>query len=126
MFDHKGHETNAFLNVDFAATPKLSVFGEFTYTQADQGLGDINWDMTQIAGVPPGGLFDYDLLYSLGEYSHVSTRQIMGKYGFNYAVTDNWFVKTYFFHNNYDDNTPYLFDSTGRYLGAVAGIGYKF
>jgi hypothetical protein len=124
--EQKGHETHAFANADFMPNERLHLFAEFTYTQADQGLGGFTWDMSQVAGIPPGGLFDYALLYSLGDYSHLRTRQIRGKYGFSYDVTENWFVKSYFFHNDYQDTAPYLQDTTGSYLGAVAGFGYKF
>ena len=82
--------------------------------------------MAQVPGVPPGNLFDYHLDETLGAYSNLDVRHITGKYGFSYEFANGITLTSYLKHDDYNDNSPYLFDATGTVVSVVAGLGYTF
>ena len=124
--DYHGHDTNAFFTANFIPRERLRIYAEFAFNQVDEGLDGISINLAQVPGVPPGNLFDYSIDETLGDYSHVNVRHIMGKYGFSYEFANCISLLSYLKHDNYNDNTPYLFDATGTVISLVAGLGYRF
>ncbi len=121
---YHGYDTTAYVNAHFMPTEKLRLFAELNVNQTDNAMDGIGIDLGQVPGTPEG--FNYFLLQDLGTYSHLTIRQVMGKYGFHYRLSDHWMVKSYFSHYNYKDKSPYLFNTTGDLYSVVAAVAYRF
>lgn len=119
-------ETNSFFfNVNAYLSEAVEVYGNILYYTGTAGSYDINLDSSNLIK-QPGGM-DYDLFNeSIAGYSDIDVDQLSLVLGTNYRFTDSWVINGIGGYNNYGDNDPYLFDTTGRRFYVQFGAALIF
>jgi hypothetical protein len=59
-------------------------------------------------------------------FSDLDIKYLMQNVGVNYRLNNNLVLNSALIYNRYRDNAPYLYDTTGRYFTAVAGLNWVF
>ena len=67
--------------------------------------------------------YDFSNVYT---YSDLKVRRIDLSLGFNFKMRETHALVGAFAVSDYDDQAPYLYDTTGRYFFARAGLTYSF
>ena len=125
MAGHKNEINNAWLAVNVFPTPRLEIFSNTAFNDGRASI--TGFDYT--AGALTGPLFglDYPLhSSSMAGFSNLKIRRISETAGANYRVTNNLVVNGTLMFDDYNDNEPWLYDTTGRYLNFYAGISWIF
>ena len=74
----------------------------------------------------PGGM-DYDLFNDVVPgFSDLDVNQLSLVFGANYQFTGSWLVNAMGGYNDYGDNEPYLFDTTGSRFYLQLGAALIF
>lgn len=115
---------NVFAAVNYQATPKFSLFGNFVWNDGRGTMDGINLDTKQIVGIPPG--FDFAAVSELGRFSALNAAHTQDTVGVSYTLAPNWVLNASYYFANYKDRSPYILDATGRTQGVEAGISYVF
>lgn len=83
------------------------------YYTGTAGSFDINLDSSNLVQQPLG--MDYELFSdAVAGYSDLDVNQLSLVFGANYRLADGWVLNGMGGYNDYGDEDPYLFDTTGR------------
>ena len=95
------------------------------YYTGTAGSFDINLDSSDLIK-QPGGM-DYDLFNeAVPGYSDLDVNQLSLVLGTNYRLNDGWVINGMGGYNDYGDNDPYLFNTTGRRFYMQVGAALIF
>jgi hypothetical protein len=119
-------ETDSFFfNVNFLPRDGVEVYGNVLYYAGTAGSFDIDLDSRNLIK-QPGGM-DYDLFSeAVAGYSDLDVNQLSLILGTNYQLDDRWILHGMGGYNDYGDNDPYLFDTTGRRFFLQLGAALSF
>lgn len=124
MMSYSVRNHTATVAANLRITDKLSLFASIVHNDGRGSLGSVDLDASQVPAIPPG--FDYAKISEIGRFSALSIGRTQQVYGLNYNFTPNWVLSASAYYSDYDDRSPYLFDTNGRSAGAEAGISYVF
>jgi hypothetical protein len=125
MAGYENDVNNAWLAVQVFPTGRAEIFANTTFNAGTASITDFGYD----AGALTGALFglDYALHSSaMSGFSNLKIRELTQTFGLNYRMTNNLVLNTMVAFADYDDEEPWLYDSTGRYFNAFAGVSYIF
>ncbi len=115
---------NVFAAVNYQASEKVSLFGNFVWSDGRGSLGGIALDTTRLPGVPAG--YNYAAMSELGRYSALNAARTQDVLGMSYTFRPNWILNASYYFARFKDRSPYLLDATGRVQGVEAGLSYVF
>lgn len=70
---------------------------------------------------------DFELMNTaFPTFSDLRVRQLVQTAGVNIRLTDDLVLNTMLVFNDYNDEQPYLYDATGKYLTFAAGVNWVF
>jgi hypothetical protein len=111
--------------LQFFPAPKAELFFNTLYYQGDAIISDLSLNPSE--GPGQGAGLNFDLLSdNLAQFSNLDVQRYVIGFGLNYSFTEAFLLSALLEYNRYDDNTPYLFDTTGRYTRVGAGINWLF
>ena len=115
MFDPVSYrtETNSFFfNLQVFPRETVELFGGVLYYTGTGGSFGIDLDSSNLVK-QPGGM-DYDLFNeSVAGFSDLDVSQLSLVFGTNFEIASGWLINGTGGYNDYGDNDPYLFDTTG-------------
>ncbi len=119
----------AFVNLQFLAGPRAEVFATTMFNQGSASIKDFVYDASNI--VPgtalPAGALDFPLMSaSFAGFSDLDYRSVTQTLGVNVRLTGNVTLNTMFSVSDLKDSQPYLYDTTGKRVGFVAGVNWIF
>jgi hypothetical protein len=119
-------ETNSFFfNLDTFPREDVEVFGNVLYYTGTAGSSDIGLDSSNLVK-QPGGM-DYDLFNDVVPgFSDLDVNWLILTLGTNYQLNDRWVINGMGGYNDYVDNDPYLFDTTGSRFFLQLGAAFIF
>ena len=132
MLDQAGYTSEnqtAFVNLQFLAGPRAEVFATTMYNKGTATIRDFVYDSSNI--IPgtalPAGALDFTLMSSsFAGFSDLTTRSLTQTVGVNVRVTGNVTLNTMFSVSDLKDSQPFLYDTTGKRVGFVAGVNWLF
>lgn len=132
MLDQAGYTSEnqtAFVNLQFLAGPRAEVFATTMYNKGTASIRDFVYDASNI--IPgtalPAGALDFTLMSSsFAGFSDLDSRSLTQTIGLNVRVTGNVTVNTMFSISDLKDSQPFLYDTTGKRVGFVAGVNWLF
>lgn len=106
-------------------TERLELFATTTFNRGTATISGLNYDPRTL-GVTIAGL-DFDLMNgSFADFSNLDVRRLMYSAGFTYRVNQNLLLNGALEYQDYRDDQPYLFDTTGRRVFTYAGVSWVF
>jgi len=119
-------ETNSFFfNLNVLPREGVELYGNVLYYTGTAASFDINLDSSNLVK-QPGGM-DYDLFNEVVPgFSDLDVTQLSVVFGTNYQLDERWLIHGMGGYNDYGDNDPYLFDTTGRRFFVQIGAGVIF
>jgi hypothetical protein len=132
VLDQAGYTSEnqtAFVNLQFLAGPRAEVFATTMYNKGTASIRDFVYDASNI--IPgtalPAGALDFTLMSSsFAGFSDLDSRSLTQTIGLNVRVTGNVTVNTMFSISDLKDSQPFLYDTTGKRVGFVAGVNWLF
>ena len=106
------------------ASDKITGFGQFVLTDSAASFRGPALDPTTLTGTPPG--FNYLDASDLGDYSKLDVRWWNLETGLRQALRNSLMMDYALTYQNYRDNQPYLFDTSGKNLGFVIRANWMF
>ncbi len=104
---------------------ELELYGNVHYYTGTAGSFDINLDSSNLVRQPLG--MDYDLFNEVvAGFSDIDVDQVSLAFGGNYRFTDSWLINAMGGYDDFGDNDPYLFNTTGRRFYFQLGAGLIF
>lgn len=116
---------NAWAGFQLVASPRVQLYANTQFTRADASIADFSYGVSEYAAELVG--LDYPLMASaFSGFSDLSYRLFVQDAGLNIRVSSRVFVNGTLRYNRYDDEAPYLFDATGRYLTVYGAVRVAF
>lgn len=125
MAGYKSDTSNAWLAVQAYPTSRLEIFANTAVNTGSASITDFSYDAGALTGVLFG--LDFPLQSaSMSGFSNLKLNRVSQSVGVNYRMTKDLVLNTMLVYENYDDQEPWLFDATGRYVNVYAGISWIF
>jgi hypothetical protein len=125
MAGYKTEINNAWLALQVYPSSRVEVFANTTFNSGVSSITDFGYD----AGALTGPLFglDYPLhSSSMSGFSNLDIRWFSQVVGANVRVTNNLVVNGILTYQDNNDDEPWLYDTTGKFLNVYAGISWIF
>jgi hypothetical protein len=123
-----GYETalnNAWLSLQVFPSSRVEVFATSAYNSGHASIKDFGYDAGALTGVLFG--LDYPLQSaSMAGFSNLKIARFTQTVGLNYRMNDRFVLNGLLSYDNNQDDEPWLYDSTGKYVNVFAGISYVF
>jgi hypothetical protein len=110
--------------VNVRASDKVAAYGQFVLTDSAASFQGPSLDSTKVPGIPPG--FDYKVVSDLGNYSKLDIRWWNVEAGLRQTLRNRFLMDYAVTYQDYNDNQPYLFDTTGKNWGFVIRANWMF
>ena len=132
MLDQSGYTSEnqtAFVNLQFLAGPRAEVFATTMFNKGTATIKDFVYDASNI--IPgtalPTGALDFTLMSSsFAGFSNLDVRSFTQTVGVNVRLTSNVVLNSSLSISDLKDQQPYLYDTTGKRIGFVAGVNWIF
>ena len=129
MLDQAGYQSenqSAFVNLQFLAGPRAEVFATTMFNKGTTTIKDFTYDASNIVPYQHAGLDFTMMSASFAGFSNLDYRSLTQTVGINYRVTGHVVVNTALSISDLNDQQPYLYDTTGKRVGFVAGVNWVF
>jgi len=120
-------QTNRAAWVNFQVFPseRLELFSNTLWNAGKSTISDYNNDPSKLLAPPPG--LDFVMMSSaFASFSDLQIGHLIQSLGLNYRASDRVVFNAALEYNNYDDRSPWLYDTTGRRVGFYAGVNWIF
>lgn len=132
MLDQAGYVSEnqtAFVNMQFLAGPRAEFFATTMFNRGTATIKDFVYDSSNI--IPgtalPAGALDFPLMSaSFAGFSDLDYRSITQTVGVNVRLSGNVLLNTMFSISDLRDSQPFLYDTTGKRVGFMAGVNWVF
>jgi len=119
----------AFVNMQFLAGPRAEFFATTMFNRGTATIKDFVYDSSNI--IPgtalPAGALDFPLMSaSFAGFSDLDYRSITQTVGVNVRLSGNVLLNTMFSISDLRDSQPFLYDTTGKRVGFMAGVNWVF
>jgi hypothetical protein len=132
VLDQSGYTSEnqtAFVNLQFLAGPRAEVFATTMYNKGTASIRDFVYDASNIipGAALPAGALDFTLMSSsFAGFSNLDVRSFTQTVGVNVRLTSNVVLNSSLSISDLKDQQPYLYDTTGKRIGFVAGVNWIF
>jgi hypothetical protein len=116
---------SAWFSLQVFPTGRMEIFANTSYNSGRASITDFDYT----AGNLTAALFGLDYpLHSaaMAGFSNLRIRQIAQTAGVNYRLSNELVLNTLLAYDNYEDEEPWLYDSTGKFVSVFAGISWIF
>ncbi len=101
-----------------------TLHGQVVLTESSGGFSGLDLDDSQVPKIPPG--FNYTDVTELEDYSNLQIRWWYLEGGFKQLFTQSFVFEYNITWNDYNDNQPYIVDTTGSKFGMLARLNWVF
>jgi hypothetical protein len=125
MADYKLDNHNAWLGLQVFPSARAEVFATTYYNRGTGSIDGFGYDAGTLTSQLPG--LDYALQSSsFSGFSNLNIDRFSQIVGVNYRLTNELALSAFGEYSKYDDQDPWLYDSTGRYVNFFAGVNWLF
>lgn len=116
---------NAWLALQIFPNSRTEIFANTSYNGGRASITDFDYSAGSLTGVLFG--LDYPLhAASMSGFSNLKISRVTQTFGVNYRLSHQLVLNTMLAYDNNQDDEPWLYDSTGKYVNVFAGISYVF
>ena len=125
MAGYKLDTNNAWLALQIFPNSRTEIFANTSYNSGRASITDFGYDAGALTGVLFG--LDYPLhSASMSGFSNLKISRVTQTVGLNYRLSNQFVLNGLLAYDNNQDDEPWLYDSTGKYVNVFAGISYIF
>jgi hypothetical protein len=125
MAGYKNDSSNAWLAVQVFPNDRVEFFANTSYNLGTASITDFDYSAGNLTGVLFG--LDYPLQSaSMSGFSNLKITRFTQTLGVNYRLSNQLVLNTMFVLDDNDDDEPWLYDSSGRYVNFFAGVSWIF
>ena len=103
---------------------KLILQGQASFTEASSAFSDLYLDDSSLPKIPPG--FNYADISELAEFSRLRTRWWHVEGGLKQLLHDRYALEYNITYDDYNDEQPYLVNTTGSKFGLMLRFDWLF
>lgn len=118
----------AFVNLNYTATDKLTLYGNLTYNNSMATIANLQLNTSQLNWIPQVGVspFDFEGISEVVEYSDLKMKQLVTEMGALFSLNTAWAFKGSVSYFHYNDLAPYLYDESGNAYSVYLAAIYTF
>ena len=123
QFDYNTDNDVIFAGINSNATEKLQVGFDIVYTNSDASLDEVGLNGGTWVATHPAQLYD---LSDMDTYSDLDQSRLEMTLNGRYAFAKQYWMSGYYRYADYQDDAPYLYDTTGGVDEIGLSVGRSF
>ena len=123
-YRHENNDHNGWIAANYRWSENTTLHGQFVLTEASSSFSGLLLDPSTLVGTPDG--FNYTDITELQDFSHLRMRWFYLEGGLKQLLAQRFILETALTYQDYNDNQPYLVDTTGSRFGVLTRINFLF
>lgn len=123
VFDYSTDNDVIFAGINTTATEKLQLGFDIVYTNSDASLDEVGLNGGKWVTTHPAQLYDFS---DMDTYSDLDLSRLEMTASARYAFAERWWASGYYRYADFEDDTPYLYDTTGSVDEFGLSVGRSF
>jgi len=123
MLAYSSDMNSLLAGLQYQKKDRLELGIDFGWTQSDAGLAPFELPADDYVATHPSMAFDFT---QTNTYSDLDTTRIDADLWAKFFIGENLWLRLRYHYVDYQDDAPYLYDTSGKYQYAAAAVGWLF
>jgi hypothetical protein len=123
VFDYSTDNDVVFAGLNTNATEKLQLGFDIVYTNSDAALDEVGLNGAEWVATHPAQLYDFS---DTDTYSDLDISRLEMTLNARYALSESSWLNGYYRYADFQDDAPYLYDTTGSVDEYGLSVGTSF
>ena len=117
-------ESNTFMaGLKYAKKDKMELGLDLSYMQSEAGLDPFDLSADDYVATHPPMAYDFSTSHL---NSDIDSTRVDADLWAKFFFGTNWWLRLRYHYVDFQDDAPYLYDTSGKYQYATAAVGYIF
>jgi len=123
MLDYTSESNTLMAGLKYNTKDKMELGIDFSWMQAEAGLGAFDLSADDYVATHPPMSYDFSQTHT---YSNLDSTRIDADLWAKFFFGNNIWLRLRYHYVDYQDDAPYLYDTSGKYQYATAAVGWLF